>query len=139
MKNQIFQFTLGGLIAATLIASPISLQAADKPAKPAASEAPIPPPPQIVRQPFRGKVESVDTAKMTLTVGSQVVHVTSETKISKAGKPATLSEIVVGDMVGGSAKKDEAGNLNAAIIRVGEIPKFPKQPKKADQPGQPPQ
>lgn len=139
MKKQIFQLTFGGLIAASLITAPASLQAADKPAKPGASEAPIPPPPQIVRQPFRGKVESVDTAKMTLTVGSQVVHVTSETKISKGGKPATLSEIAVGDLVGGSAKKDEAGNLNAAIIRVGEIPKFPKQPKKADQPGQPPQ
>jgi hypothetical protein len=78
--------------------------------------------------PFHGKVAAVDTAAATVTVGTLTINITSETKITKDGKPATLSDIVVGETVGGSYKKDDAGKLNAATLRVGE--KAPKADKK---------
>ena len=46
--------------------------------------------------PFHGKVTAVDANAMTLTVGSLALQVTSDTKISKDGKPAKLSDVVVG-------------------------------------------
>lgn len=130
MKNQILKLSLFSLITATLVAMPAVVRAEDKPVTPEPPATPA----KIVRQTFHGKVDAVDAAKMTLTVGSLTLNVTSDTKISKHGKPATLSEIVVGDMVGGSSKKDEAGKLNATIIRVADTAKMPKKPKKADKP-----
>ena len=60
-----------------------------------------------------------DLDAMTVTVGTMVINVTSETKISKDGKPATLENIKVGDVVSGSYKKDDQGKLNASMIRDG--------------------
>ncbi len=132
MKIQITKLALFSLVAATLMGIPAAVRAEDKPkieapAKPAA-------PPKIARQPFHGSVAAVDTAAMTLTVGTMVINVTSDTKITKGSKPMTLSEITVGETVGGSAKKGDAGKLNATVIRVSETIKTPKQPKKADRP-----
>lgn len=70
--------------------------------------------------PFNGKATAVDAGAMTVTVGSLVLNVTSETKIMKDGKPATLADIKAGETIGGSYKKDEAGKLTAALIRAGE-------------------
>lgn len=133
MKNKIFKLALFSLAIAALVALPAAVRAEDKPAKPAAPTAPALPP-KVTRQPFHGNVSAVDTAVMTLTVGETVIHVTSETKLTKGGKPATLSEIAVGETVGGSAKKDDSGKLNATVVRVGETAKAPKKPKKADRP-----
>ena len=81
--------------------------------------------------PFNGKVATVDTNAMTLTVATLTFNITSETKISKGGTPATLSEIMVGDAVRGSYKKDDAGKLHATLIRDAKTPKAQKAPKAA--------
>ena len=62
-----------------------------------------------------GKVSEVDTNAMTLTIGKRTFDITSETRITKGGKPAILSDIVVDDKVGVAYKK--AGDkLNAVTI-----------------------
>ena len=69
--------------------------------------------------PFHGKVTAVDTNAMTLTVGTLTLQVTSDTKITKDGKPAKLSDGVVGEPVRGSYKKTDDGKLNAVTVHFG--------------------
>jgi hypothetical protein len=52
-----------------------------------------------------GKASNVDTNAMTLTVGKHTFDISSETRITKAGKPAILSDIAVDDKVGVTYKK----------------------------------
>lgn len=81
--------------------------------------------------PFHGKATTVDTNAMTLTVGTLNFNITSQTKITKDGKPATLSEITVGDALTGSYKKNDEGKLDASLVRDGKASaKTPKAVKK---------
>jgi len=57
-----------------------------------------------------------------LTVGKRTFEVTSETKITKNGQPAILSDIAVGDKVGGAYKKADDGKLTATTINDGKKP-----------------
>ena len=72
---------------------------------------------------FHGKLSAIDKANMTVTVEEKgkprIIHITSHTRISKAGKPATLSDAVIGDEIGGQAKKNAAGEEQAATVRLG--------------------
>jgi hypothetical protein len=69
---------------------------------------------------FNGKLSAVDTNAMTLTVGERTFEITSETKITKDGQPATLSDGMAGEKVSGSYKKDADGKLTATSIHFGE-------------------
>jgi hypothetical protein len=133
MKNQFSRFTLAAFVAITLAAVPAACLAEDKPAANTNSEM------QVIarRTPFHGQVSGVDTAAMTLSVGTLLLHVTSETQITRDGKPATLASINVGEAVRGSYKKDEAGKLSAANIRVAEKAPDMERKKKADAPQEP--
>lgn len=126
MKNKFSKITLFTLVAAALVVAPAAGRAEDKPA--AKPEAPV-----VIekRTPFHGQAAAVDTAAMTLTVGALTLNVTSETMITKGGKPATLADITVGDTVGGSYKKDDAGKLSAATLRVGVKAQNLEKKKKA--------
>jgi len=73
--------------------------------------------------PFRGKVKAIDNNAKTLSVGNETFQITSETKITKLGKPATLSDGAEGDQVAGSYHKEADGKLNATMVRFG--PKSP--------------
>ena len=108
--------TLFGLLAAALIALPTVSRAQDQTAS---TNAPASATTPAKKLPFHGKAAAVDTAAMTLTVGTLVINVTSETKITKNGKPATLDDIKVDDVVSGSYKKGDDGKLNASMIRDG--------------------
>ena len=130
MKNQITKVALFGLVTAALVVVPIAGRA-DENNKPAAPEQATPGP-KKTRTSFHGKVIAVDTAAMTLSVESLAVNITSETRITKDGKPAMLSEIAVGDTVGGSYKMDDAGKTNAVAIRAGEKTPKSEKKKKAD-------
>lgn len=133
MKKQIALFAL---VAAALIAAPAVLRAEDKPAtKPEAGQEAAHGAKKKGGTPFHGNLASVDTAASTITVGSTTISITSETKITKNGKPATLADLTVGDKIGGSYKKSEDGKLNATTVRVGDKPEKGegKKPKKADQ------
>lgn len=86
--------------------------------------------------PFRGKVESVDTKAMTITLAGKekqrVFNVTSKTRLEKDGKPATFGDIKAGDDARGSyAKGKDGDNLIRAAFGPAPAPseKQPKQPK----------
>jgi hypothetical protein len=121
MKNQITKIALLGLVTAALIAVPSVTRAQDSTNAPAASA-------HAHHPPIKGKVAAVDTAAMTIKVGETTIVVTSETKITKDAKPATLSDIAVGDTIVATGKKDDSGKFTATKIADGKIMKK----KKAD-------
>jgi Domain of unknown function (DUF5666) len=77
--------------------------------------------------PFHGKVSAIDASAMTLTVGERTFEITSETKITKDGKPATLADGTVGEMAGGAYKKGADGKLTATSIHFGAKEKKHKE------------
>ena len=84
--------------------------------------------------PFHGSLASVDKVAKTITVGKRTFQITSETKIKKAGKPATLDDGVVGEDVGGYFKTTEDGKLMATSVRFGPKPEAATDEKKKDAP-----
>jgi hypothetical protein len=69
--------------------------------------------------PFRGKLAAMDKIAKTIKVGESVYQITSETKITKDGKPATLEDGVVGDPVTGYVKPAEGEKMAATTVRFG--------------------
>src|SRR5438045_8038743 len=69
--------------------------------------------------PFHGRLVAVDKTAKTITVGKRTFLITSETKLKKAGKPATLDEGVVGEEVSGYVKPNENGKLMATTVNFG--------------------
>ncbi|MFN0068863.1 MAG: hypothetical protein ACKVYV_14655 [Limisphaerales bacterium] len=137
------------LLAAALALAPLAPRAADdaKPETQTSAETPEKAKKKgnSDRLPFRGKIKSVDAAKMTITLAGQekdrVVHVTSQTKIVMAGKPAVFGDIKAGEEVGGQGKKRENGELEATSLRVGPRPEAAGAKKKApaEKPAEPEQ
>ena len=58
-------------------------------------------------------------------------QITSETKISKDGKPATLDDGVVGEPVSGYAKPTNDGKMAATTVRFGAKPEDKGAEKKS--------
>jgi len=123
MKKQIIRLTLS-LFATAIIAAPVLSRAQNNTTNPPAAPAQTEPakPKKHESVPFHGTVSAVDTKAMTLTVGKRTFEVTSDTKITKDGKPAILSDIAVGDKVGGAYKKTDDGTLAATTIHDGKKP-----------------
>jgi hypothetical protein len=69
--------------------------------------------------PFRGKLAAMDKIAKTIKVGESVYQVTSATKITKDGKPATLEDGVVGEPVSGYVKPTEDGKMPATTLHFG--------------------
>jgi len=69
--------------------------------------------------PLHGKLKSVDSGARTITVGAHTFQITSETKITKHGQPAVLSEGVVGEEVSVLYQKSEGGVLEALTVHFG--------------------
>jgi hypothetical protein len=92
-----------------------------------------------VRVPFRGKIAAIDKAAMTLSLEGKekrrVISITSQTKFTKAGAPATLEDAIVGEEVGGLAQRTEDGKEEAVSVRLGEKPngKAAAKPSRASQ------
>ena len=86
-----------------------------------------------VAGPFHGKLLGLDKNAKTITVGKRTFQITSETKIKKAGKPAILSEGVVGEPVSGYVKPIAEGKWVAVSVnfgpKVSEEGSEPKKPK----------
>jgi hypothetical protein len=122
------------LLASAIIAAPTVSRAQDTTNAPAVAPAPAPAPAVVPDQttnvpakpkkhegiPFHGTVSAVDTNAMTLTVKTRTFGITSETRITKDGEPAILSDIAVGDKVSGAYKKSEDGTLDATTIHDGK-------------------
>jgi hypothetical protein len=69
--------------------------------------------------PFHGKLVSVDKVAKTITLGKSTYQITSESKIKKADKPATLDDGVVGEDVSGYAKPTDDGKMVATTVNFG--------------------
>ncbi|MBI3879430.1 MAG: hypothetical protein HY301_05125 [Verrucomicrobia bacterium] len=85
--------------------------------------------------PYTGKVSAVDKVAKTVTLAtkekSRTYQVTAETKINKAGKPATLDDAVVGEEA--SAYGHEAdGKYVAQSLRLGPKTDAPAKGKKKE-------
>ena len=123
MTKNISKITILSLFAAALVAMPV-LSRAEGTNAPAASDQTAPAKPKkhegLV---FRGTVSAIDAKAMTLTVETRTFAVTSDTKIIKDGKPATLSDGVVGEPVSGAYTKTADGKLNALTVHFGAKPK----------------
>ncbi|HMP82414.1 MAG TPA: DUF5666 domain-containing protein [Verrucomicrobiota bacterium] len=117
MKKNILRLTVLALLAALVVVVPARSFGEDKPADSTESAKP-----KRDTFPFRGKVGAVDKEAKTFTVGERTFQVTADTKIMKAGKAATLDDAVVGEEVGGAAKKTEDGKLIATSVRFGPKP-----------------
>ena len=74
----------------------------------------------------------MDTAAKTFTVKlasgeTQTIHFGSKTRIRKDGAPGTSEDIVAGQKVRGTERKDDAGDLVASTVNVGEGKAKPAQ------------
>jgi len=116
MKKNILKITACTLFAAAIIATPALCRAQD-----ASTNAPdqTTPPAKHNKLVFRGTLSAVDTNAMTLTVETRTFVITSDTKITKNGQPATLGDGVVGQPVSGAYKTGDDGKLNARTVRFG--------------------
>ena len=72
---------------------------------------------------FHGKISAVDKVAKTITLEGKekgrVIQITSETKMTKDGKPAMFDAAVVGEQVGGHAHKGADGKLEATSLHFG--------------------
>lgn len=118
MKKNITSILTAGLFSLALLGTPVLSQAQDSSTNAPEQTAPVKPKKHGV-VPFNGKLTAVDKDAMTLTVGTRTFVVTSETKISKDGKPATLADAVVGENVGGAYKKGSDDKLTAVTVHLG--------------------
>ena len=105
------------MLTVTLVTAPAQVlaQTQEKPAKSPTEKTEKKP----VAGPFHGRLAAVDKGAKTITVGKRTFQITSETRINKAGKPATLDDGVVGDEASGYIKPTEDGKLVATKINFG--------------------
>ncbi len=115
-----------GLVAAAAVATSTLCRAQDKPSPKPATAEPIKKP---IPGPFHGKLAALDRSAKTITVGKRTFQITADTKITRAGKPATLDAGVVGEEVSGYIKPTESGKLLATTVHFG-----PKTDPKAVEP-----
>lgn len=127
MKRILSSLSLSLCLASALAIGSLSAQAAEKSTEKKAEKAEkkAEKAEKAVRaRPVMGKIEAVDKTMKTLTLSGekkQVLQVTSETKIMKAGKPATFDDATVGEEIGGSVV-EEGGKLVLKSLRVGAKP-----------------
>lgn len=117
MIKSIAKFALLGLVAIAVTGTPIVLRAQDTNAAPATNKPPAKPSSHLPLR--RSKVTAIDNTAMTITLGSRTFQITSQTIIIKDGKPATMSDVAVGDDVTGSVKKEKDGKWTALKLNFG--------------------
>jgi hypothetical protein len=121
MRTPIHKIIALALLAAALTASPLPLSAQTTTNKAPATKAEKKDPAAKKARaiPFSGNIGAIDKAAKTITVGKRTLQITSETKLQKADKPATLADGAVGDYVTGSYNKTDAGKLLAHSVYFG--------------------
>ena len=84
--------------------------------------------------PFRGKLSAVDKSAMTISLEGKekprTIRITAQTRIAKAGKPATLADAIIGDEVAGQVVKTAEGHEEALSLRLGAKPEPEPKAKK---------
>ena len=84
---------------------------------------------------FTGKAVSVDKAAKTVKLSGEkgrTIQITSTTKITKDGKPATLDDLKDGDDVYGGYKTVGEGKFEATSLTIGKQAPKKKEDKKED-------
>ena len=131
MKNKVTPLLIAALVAGTLFTFPALLRADDKAAPSGAEQKATPP----ARIPFNGKIHAIDHEALTITLDGKerkrTIHLTKETRILKAGKPAKLVDALVGEEIGGQIIKTAEGKEEAVSLRLG--PKPEPEPKEKPQ------
>ena len=125
MKISLVQFSLQTIACAALACLPLAVQAQNT-NKPAADKQSVSKSGDTTKTdkaakggPFHGNLLAVDKVAKTISVGKRIFQVTSETRIKKAGKPATLDDGVVGEPVSGYIRQSSDGKLVATSITFG--------------------
>jgi hypothetical protein len=144
--KRISQMTLLGLLAAALVALPASSRAEGPNANegPASTEKPPHGKPDKTDKPgkrgtpFHGKLAAVDAGAMTITVGTMIIHVNADTKVTRHGQPATLADGTVGEPVSGAYQKADDGQLNATVVHFGGKSEGKPEGKAKEKPEKPP-
>src|SRR3954466_2735617 len=151
MKNKtfvLFAVCLAATVALPFPASAKKKAAADASASPAASAAasasPAASPAKSSTRPtpFHGMATAVDQKGQTFTIAgkekSRVFKITTNTKITKAGKDATMADIVDNSEISGSYWKRDDGTLEAKTVKIGPMGEKKKAKKeKASESGSP--
>jgi hypothetical protein len=92
---------------------------------------------------YAGKVTSVDQDAKTITLTAagkdHTLKVTSATVIKKDGEPAMLTDVTVGEHVYGQERVNDAGDLVARTVNIGQPkPKAAATPPPTAPPAAPP-
>ena len=132
MKKITLKIAVLSLLAAVLAAGPSQSLAQEKKSDKAPAEKKEAPTGEKKKgqPPLRGKIAAVDKVAMTVTIGQTTISITSETKIEKGGKPATLDDVAVGEEAMARIKKTDDGKTTALGLRLG--PKPEGEPKPAE-------
>ena len=117
MTKNLSRITVLSLFAAALVTMPAMLRAEGTNAPAATNQTTQPKPKK--NPPFHGNLKAVDASAKTLTVGTLTLQITSDTKITQNGQPATLSDGAVGGPVSGTYMRLGNGRLNALSVYFG--------------------
>ena len=123
MRNSVSGTIALPLLAVAIVVMPLQLRAQTT------NKPPAPKPPAVERKepsvkkarsiPFYGNLKTVDKTAKTFSVDKRILQITSETKILRAEKPATLESAVLGEYVTGSYNKTDDGKLLARSLYLG--------------------
>ena len=122
MKNQLLKLSLITVVAAALAIVPAQANAQTSTNKTGSTKKTTTEKTDSTAKkghPFHGKLAAVDKVAKSITIGKSTYYISSETKIKKADKPATLEEGVIGEEVGGYAKPGDGGKMMATTISFG--------------------
>lgn len=126
MTKSLMKFTVLGLLAFAVSGMPIMAHAQTTNAPAATNK---PPRSSALRPiPFRGRIKAIDIGAMTIAVATRTFQVTSQTAITKDGKPATLSAAAAGENVTGLVKRDADGKWIAVKLNFGVTAPRPTAP-----------
>lgn len=130
MNRHLLRVVALSLLSAAIAVAPVRSFAQDN--KPATGSKETSKPEKKKRSilPFHGKVSALDNDAKTVTVGKTTYQITSETMLTKGGKPAILEDGKVGDEAGGSYKMED-GKKVALKLRFGPKPETEGKSKKA--------
>jgi|SRR6185369_5645577 len=115
MKKSILKITILSLFAAAIIAAP-TIARAQVTTNSTAATTTGKKAKKTTLVVFAGKVSVIDTNAMMLTVSKHMLDITSETKITKDGQPATLADATVGESANGTYRKESDGKLTAMTV-----------------------
>ncbi len=120
------QLLTGACLAALAFGLPTLVSAAPKKSAsptPTASEAASPAAKAPRAIPFRGNATALDSSAKTFTIAgkaaSRVFKVTDKSTLTKAGSPATFSDLTENEAVTGSYWKQEDGTLEVKSLKIG--------------------